>query len=57
MSKEQIEDRLGKLSNDCNGIIGRLTMLRKHGDLAKECHTLMLKLGSDIDDLINELDS
>jgi len=56
MTREQIADRLGKLSADCNGIIGRLTILRQHGDLAKECHTLALKLGSDIDDLINEMD-
>lgn len=50
-----MEDRLDKINQKVNSLIGRLTMYRQLNPILTECHTLSLEIGADIDELINEL--
>ena len=53
ITKEHIVERIGKLNEDLNGAIGRLTSLRPNDIRLAEAHEIVLKIGMGLDDLIN----
>jgi hypothetical protein len=55
MNNEQITNKLDSINQKLNGVIGRLTILRGQSTEGREAHDLALEVGSDLDDLINEL--
>lgn len=57
METGEITERLGKISESFNGLIGRLSLLRNlKPPIGRESHDLAISIGNQINDLINDID-
>lgn len=56
MENEKIIEKLGNISNDLNGVIGRLSMISGNSKLAEQSLEITRKVAKDIDELIWNLE-
>lgn len=56
MENEEIIEKLGDISNELNGVIGRLSMISRSSRLAEQSLEITKKVAKNIDELIWELE-
>ena len=52
MKSEEVIEKLGDISNELNGVIGRLSMISRSSRLAEQSLEITRKAANDIDELI-----
>ena len=56
MKSEEVIEKLGDISNELNGVIGRLSMISRSSRLAEQSLEITRKAANDIDELIWNLE-
>ena len=56
MKSEEVIEKLGDISNELNGVIGRLSMISRSSRLAEQSLEITRKVANDIDELIWNLE-